>query len=299
MNADSPDPALNRRPQKGRKTTRGPLAGRFATLIGLLVMLATSAPCLMGKVRETAHRSVAGSNLRQIGQASLIYASEHEDKLPGAVAADVWDYARLTALHGGLNDATLWASVYDPAVQDRMGKLSTVLTRDRAGLHLEFPELKPTWAVALGELHAGLPGTTPIAWTRGLQPDGTWAAHSPNGTDGGHIVFLGGNVTFYRNTRDAFTRFDGQGMSSDIRDALPPGTRIAQYEPTAEEQTTWAKATRVRQVERRAKPLLLPLAWLVVGVVLLTQALRRRWPLAWFLWYLALSVIAAWIIPTV
>ena len=299
MNTHSPGTTPNRAPDKGSKTAPNRfLPGLFFTGIGLILALFVSAPCSMGKVRETAARSVAASDLRQIGQASLIYASEHQDKLPGTVAIDVWDYARLAALHGGLNDATAWASSYDPAVQEQEGKLSTVLTKDRAGLDPEFRKLKPTWAVALGEIHANSPATTPIAWTRGLQPDGTWAAHSPNGTEGGHIVFLGGNVAFYRNTRDAFTRFDGQGMSSDIRDALPPGTRISQYEPTTEEQAAWSKAIRVRYVENRVKPLILPVAWLIVGAVLLTQALRRRWPFAWFLWYLVFSLLAAIIIPT-
>lgn len=39
-------------------------------------------------VRESARRSVASSNLRQIGQASLIYASERRDKLPEAENID-------------------------------------------------------------------------------------------------------------------------------------------------------------------------------------------------------------------
>lgn len=294
-------PATNLAPTRPSPEIRFPgrsLVGGFAIWLGVWMMLAATAPCSMGKTREIATRSIAASNLRQIGQAILIYASEHQDKLPATVATDVWDFARLAAQEGGLNDATIWASSYDPAVQEHYGALSTVLTKNRTGLDPDFRKLKPAWAVALGEIHAGLASTTPIAWTRGLQPDGTWAAHSPNGTDGGHVVFLGGNVAFYRDTRDVFTRFDGQGVSSDIRDALPPGTRIAQYEPDAEEQAAWARAKRVQYVESRVTPLLLPGAWLSVGVMLLVQAARRRWSFSWFTWYLLLSLIAAIIVPT-
>lgn len=268
---------------------------RFATTLGMTLLIGATMSPAMGRTQ----RSVASSNLRQVGQACLIYASEHQEKLPATVATDVWDFARLTALEGGLNDATIWANSSDPATQDLDGHLSTVLTKDRSSLDPNFRKLKPTWAVALGDIHAGSPATTPIAWTRGLQPDGTWPAHGPNGTDGGHLVFLGGNVAFYRNTRDAFTRFDGKGPCTDIRDALPPGTRIAQYEPNAEEQAAWARTKRIQYVTSRVTPMILPSLWLVAGVVLLVQAVRRRWPFSWCLWYLVFSLIAAIIIPTV
>jgi hypothetical protein len=203
----------------------------------------------VGKVRETSRRSVDSSNLRQIGQASLIFASDHKDVLPGAMATDVWDYARLVARDGGLNDATIWAISADPAVEEQVGRLSTVLTQDRGALEPQFQKLKPSWAVALGEITANSPSTTPIAWTRGLKTDGTWAPHSPNGTEGGHVVFLGGNVVFYRDAQDAFQRFDGKGTTSNILEALPPGARIAQYEPTHEERVAWAEAARAYRAQ--------------------------------------------------
>ncbi len=275
--------------------------GQFAAAVGVILFLGAVITPTVGRVRETAWRSVDGSNLRQIGQASLIYASDHQNTLPGAAAADVWDYARLAALDGGLNDASIWAVNGDPGVTEQYGALSTVLNRDRDGLEQAFSKLKLSWAVALHpELSANSPSSTPIAWTRGLQPDGTWAAHSPYGTQGGHVVFLGGNVSFYRNTRDEFVRFDGKGRSSDVRDALPPGARIAEYMPTAKEARAWARAKRVQQVmENRVKPFVLPVAWLLVGAVLLTQALRRRWSFSWFVWYMLLTLIAAVVTPTV
>jgi type II secretory pathway pseudopilin PulG len=205
----------------------------FAVAACLVLMAGAVVLPTVGKVRETANRTVASSNLRQIGQAALIYASDHKDKLP--VVDNVWDYAAALARDGGLNDATIWVTGNDSANANQGGRLSTVLTSDRAVLDPVFRELKPSWAVPLGEITANMPATTPIAWTRGLKADGTWSKHSPYGTDGGHIVFLGGNVQWYRNLADKgsqLVRFDGKGSTSNILEALPPGTRIGEYVPT-------------------------------------------------------------------
>lgn len=234
------------------------------------------------RVRETAQRPVAASNLRQIGQASLIFAGENQDKLP--VATDVWDYARQLAVGTGLNDGTIWLNPSDPAAERDVG-VSTVLNADRTALHPDFKSSRPAVAVALAEITAADPATTPIAWTRGLQPDGTWAAHSPYGKQGGHILFLDGNVSFFRNLKDTnrLLRYDGKGMTSDIREALPPGTRIGEYTPTEAEQAAWARANRLGANAslltkvRRSGPLILALSLAaMIGAGALVVYLSRR-----------------------
>lgn len=272
--------------------------GQFAALACVMFFIAALIVPSVGKVRETSQRSVAGSNLRQLAQASLIVASDNKDVLPGAMAVDVWDYARLAALHGGLNDASIWVVGSDPAATAGVEKLSTVMSSDGKTLDPGFASLKPSWAVALHpDMTMKLPSTTPIAWTRGLLPDGTWAPHAPFGTDGGHIVFLGGNVKFFRNTKNEFVRFDGQGMSSSILDALPPGARISEYTPNSAESEAWAKIQRVAYVDNRVRPLVLPVLWGFGILLLFVQAIRRRWPFSWFLWYLIFSFLAAVILP--
>jgi hypothetical protein len=71
----------------------------------------------------------------------------------------------------------------------------------------------------------------PIAWTRGLQPDGTWSKDSPHEGEGGYIVFLGGNVSgFTKSLTDSpLQRYDGNGTTTNILEALPPGTRVGEY----------------------------------------------------------------------
>ena len=192
--------------------------------VGLLVIPSTSCGC---GSRETASRSVDASHLRQIGQASLIYASDHHDRFPQTDS--VTDYAAELARGGGLNDATIWIArdTYDSAIADG---LSTVLTPDRTAPTSEFLRARLAFTVVTRGLHANLPPTTPIAWTRGLQPDGTWSKDSPYKGEGGYIVFLGGNVVFYRNIATSpLVRFDDpKSTTTDIRQALPPGAFIAE-----------------------------------------------------------------------
>ncbi len=275
-----------------------PLAAAVCVvLLACAVILPTA-----GTVRESARRSVESSNLRQIGQASLIYASEHKDRMPATEARDVWDYARLLARDGGLNDATIWAIAADSAVDKEIGYLSSVLTRERNALEPSFKKLKPSWAVALGDISADSPATTPIAWTRGLQPDGTWAAHSPFGTQGGHVVFLGGNVAFYRNTKNEFIARDGT-KTSNVLDALPEGARIAEYTPTDQEKAEWAKAARLYQMKRNFEQTIAPVGvaavWLALFTVLTVQALRRRWPWSLVIWFLVISFLVVVLLPSI
>lgn len=179
----------------------------------------------------SAARSVEASNLRQIGQASLIYASDHHDRLPDAV--DVPDYARLLAIDGGLNDISIWfptGTTFGPdawtVLQDLPGQ-----PRARWPTNPAFAHAQPLFTVVLGGLDANMPSTTPLAWTRGLDLEtGRWRPDSPYGGEGGHIVSLGGNVTFHRSLQNSA---GGELVSRDgrpthrIRDALPPDARIA------------------------------------------------------------------------
>jgi hypothetical protein len=247
------------------------------------------------RMREAAPRSVESSNLRQLGQASLIYASQHGDKLP--VGDNIWDYAGALARDGGLNDATIWSIGVDPAAADTAAYLSTVLTSDRHGLDSAFRKLAPSWAVPLGQLNTDMPATMPIGWTRGLRPDGTWAPHSPFGEIGGHVVFLGGNVAFYRNVKDELVRFDGKGKTSNILEALPPGTRIGEYVPSETEAQSWAKMRRWMDTKNAIRPVILPALWLLALVTLVVQVVRKRWSIWILAGFLAVSLgcIVRWL----
>ena len=100
--------------------------------VGFLVIPTSSCGC---GSRESAERSVNASNLRQIGQASWIYAAENKDNFPQTDT--VTDFAAALARVGGLNDANSWI-VREEASLSANQNLSTVLTTDRSAPTPEF-----------------------------------------------------------------------------------------------------------------------------------------------------------------
>jgi prepilin-type N-terminal cleavage/methylation domain-containing protein len=205
------------------------------TVIAIIGILAAIIIPTVGKVRETARRSVDSSNLRQVGQASLIFASDNRDLLPATTAtfngtngfvnsggtAGLKTAIGGLAASGGLNDAQIWFTGSES--QNATG-LSTVLNSSRTALETSFNNVTAT-SISFNYV-AGLntndPSTTPVAYTRGLPTNASiWASSGPYQSDGGHIVFLGGNVAFYRNTSNAFINATNGSQSSNINDTRP------------------------------------------------------------------------------
>lgn len=54
--------------------------------------------------------------------------------------------------------------------------------------------------------------STPICWTRGLDPStGTWGSGSPYGAKGGYVAFLDGHVAFYKQVPTATIALPASG----------------------------------------------------------------------------------------
>lgn len=86
-------------------------------------------------------------------------------------------------------------------------------------------------------LDTTLPPTTPIAVTRGLQPDGQWAGDpkiSVYGQDGGHIAFLDGNVIFFKDLRKKKEQLVGSNRAptTNILETIGSTQRICSYPAT-------------------------------------------------------------------
>jgi len=216
------------------------LGAGLLVLIAFVGIVAAIMIPTVGKVRETAQRTTDSSHLRQIVQASLLYAVEEDGRLPGrslspdgSATADrelatLQHVAAALANRGGLNDCMVWFSSADRATRDAPpAAFASVILHDDGTTNTAFMQQRAlAWDFVTG-LTTRHPPTTPVAWTRGLRRDGSWDRRtSVYGEDGGWIAFLGGNVRFYPDLQASPLMTPQGEPTSDIVAALPAGARI-------------------------------------------------------------------------
>jgi prepilin-type N-terminal cleavage/methylation domain-containing protein len=211
------------------KTTRRPQAGftliELLTVIAIIGILASIIIPTVGKVQQTARRTADASNLRQIGQSSLIFAQANKDQLPsnslgtgtnlgqnvssGGQTATVKLVAAALAVGGGLESGKMWVSKADDTTskENENANVANILDQPKTGIEAAFSQANLAYGYVVG-LNTNYSATTPIAFTRGIasSSDGKWS--ETNGTyksDGGHIVYMGANVTLYKNLGSSVT----------------------------------------------------------------------------------------------
>lgn len=207
------------------------------TVIGVIGILAAILIPTLGRVRATAQRAVDASNLREIGKAALLYAADNNDRLPdpaGPAGATVtapnpyFAYLGLLARDAGLNEAALYFSKNDTQF-DGIVPMGVINPADPTKSSLHPDLLARTPGVNLvGGIKLTDPATTPVAFTRGLLAAGTWNGTANNGNQGpydeagGHVLFLGGNVQFFRSVAGRLV--DTQGNpTADLRATIKAG----------------------------------------------------------------------------
>src|SRR3954470_8809531 len=171
-----------------------PSAGRagftlieLLTVIAIIGILAALIFPTVGKVRETAQRTVDANNLREIVKAATIYAADNNDRLPdpaailaqspapvtGGTGPFLW--AGILAQRGILTDPTFYFAKNDPAFN---GAYPTAIVSpgNRTVLDPSFVTNRILSFEFVGGLRMSDPPSTPVAFTRGLLPTGTWSA---------------------------------------------------------------------------------------------------------------------------
>ena len=210
------------------------------TVIAIIGILAALIFPTVGKVRETAQRTVDANNLREIVKAATIYAADNNDRLPDptAIAAlaappvagggGVFLWAGILAQRGILTDPTFYFAKNDQKF-DGIYPTAIVNPAARGNLDASFVGKVDISFELVGGLRMGDAPTSPVAYTRGLLAAGNWEAASAVYKDvGGHVAFLGGNVQFYPNLTEAamqLTLSNGK-KGSNIAQAIPTNAKI-------------------------------------------------------------------------
>lgn len=207
------------------------------TVIAIIGILAAILIPTVGRVMDMANRSAGSSDMRSIAQ--MYFAFSVDSARPrNLVATDLDDWALQLAQETDLNDATVYFLNFDPEVEDAISGGATAPTTvaeiDQAtgvatlttgvGGFVGFPKS----VIVVSGLSVRAPSsTTPIVWTAGLETNGRWAAgdDSPYRGEGGHIGFVDGHVTWYRNlgadaAQGELVNFTTKARTNDISQAI-------------------------------------------------------------------------------
>lgn len=208
------------------------------TVIAIIGILAAIIIPTVGKVRESAQKTVDANNLREIIKGAMIYATTNNDRLPNpanttstvlTASTRVMLWPGLLAKYGIINDPAFYFSKSDTYYPATM-PLSIISRTDTNKRSMESTFVSQTLSVELvGGLAMNNASTTPVAWTRGLMSSGAWNINSGVYKDtGGYIGFLGGNVSWYQNINNpqVLTSNNSNRKVNDVRQSVPTTCRI-------------------------------------------------------------------------
>lgn len=219
-----------------RRTPAGFTLIELLTVIAIIGILAALIFPTVGKVRETAQRTVDANNLREVVKAAQLYAADNNDRLPDpqvipgttlSASDKVMLWPGILAYRGILRDPAFYFAkndsqfngAYPAAIIDPGSRNTLAADFTSRVLSFEF----------VGGLRIGDAPTTPVAFTRGLRTDGVWDADNAVYKDaGGHIAFLGGNIQFYPNLTEAANQLTliNNRKGSNILQAIPATARV-------------------------------------------------------------------------
>jgi prepilin-type N-terminal cleavage/methylation domain-containing protein len=212
------------------------------TVIAIIGILAALIFPTIGKVRETAQRTVDANNLREVVKAASIYAADNNDRLPDPavittqypnLGSGPYAWAGILAQRGIVTDASFYFAKNDPFYSGS-APASVVQPASPTTIATDFGARTLSFEF-VGGLRMGDSANTPVAFTRGLQTTGAWDTTSGAYKDtGGHIAFLGGNIQFYPNVSaaDSQLTLTNGTKGANIRQAIPVSARIYATTPS-------------------------------------------------------------------
>jgi prepilin-type N-terminal cleavage/methylation domain-containing protein len=213
---------------------------RGFTLIELVVVIAIIGalmafvvPSISG-VMERSRKSAAQNCLKKVADAYLMYREDKGDFVDsnGNAIGKIEDFALALAREGFLNDPNCYVFPSDSSARSTNSvKKSTIVHADgqtETGCWTNASNANSfSVNIIIGLADSCQPNTTPIAYTRGLQTNGTWLdTTGVFGKKGGFIAFLDGKVKWFDNVQNKLMKADMTGTTSDLRDTIPSDAKI-------------------------------------------------------------------------
>ena len=161
------------------KSKKGFTLIELMLVISIIAILAGMLLPVIVKAREQSRRVSCMSNLRQIGVACHIYASDWAERLPNPPGATTLTVADMLVSNGYMESGSIFRC---PSSSDKMLLQPPFATTNVSYFYVpamtesEANQDSPMWA---------------DQWTAGANRWQTWDNH---GADGGNVVFVYGNV---------------------------------------------------------------------------------------------------------
>lgn len=194
------------------------------TVIAIIGILAGILIPAVGRVRESARRTVDVNNAKQIGIAYATYATDNRERHPRGTSPDdivlaffQGEYLTETAIYVSTNDNEAGLLAPSDVAYDATTGVATAINNT------------PNYSFALmsGGTNSSFRTDTPLVVTRGVV-DGTLAWAATNliyGSTGGVILYGGGNAEFVPNLED-LTNYTTRVAATSFAVALPGGTGL-------------------------------------------------------------------------